>query len=145
MLFNGMGVEFKDKIMLCCFSEVKCKHGFTTEIWYYLYNPLSLTLSMCISDQMVNESENRCDHPGRFPGRGSHEFIFQFYWIWSKSCRNTLPWHECSTRECTKRDAAMVGGNKLSENSNQLLGLVFDGTTWWNEENRLWKNENIGS
>ena len=32
MLFNGMGVEFKDKIMLCCFSEVKCKHGFTTEI-----------------------------------------------------------------------------------------------------------------
>ena len=33
---------------------------------------------MCISDQMVNESENRCDHLGRFPGRGGHEFIFNF-------------------------------------------------------------------
>ena len=27
----------------------------------------------------------------------------------------------------------MAGGDKLSENSNPLLGLAFDGTTWWNE------------
>ena len=37
MLFWGMGIEFKDKIMLYCFLEVKCKQGFTTGIWYYLY------------------------------------------------------------------------------------------------------------
>ena len=30
MLFYGMGMEFKDKIMLQCFREVKCKQGFTT-------------------------------------------------------------------------------------------------------------------
>ena len=29
MLFYGMGMEFKDKIMLHCFREVKCKQGFT--------------------------------------------------------------------------------------------------------------------
>ena len=28
-----VGVESKDKIMLQCFREVECKHGFTTEIW----------------------------------------------------------------------------------------------------------------
>ena len=37
MPFWGMGIEFKDKIMLYCFGEVKCKQGFTTGIWYYLY------------------------------------------------------------------------------------------------------------
>ena len=30
MLFKGMGMEFKDKIMLCCFGEVKCEQGLTT-------------------------------------------------------------------------------------------------------------------
>ena len=32
MLFQGMGMEFKDKIMLYCFREVKYKQGFTTGI-----------------------------------------------------------------------------------------------------------------
>ena len=27
----------------------------------------------------------------------------------------------------------MAGGDELRENSNPLLGLAFDGTTWWNE------------
>ena len=30
MLFYRMGIEFKDKILLYCFGEVKCKQGFTT-------------------------------------------------------------------------------------------------------------------
>ena len=38
ILFQGMGMEFKDKIMLHCFKEVRCKQGFTTETLYYLYN-----------------------------------------------------------------------------------------------------------
>ena len=38
-----MGIEFKDKIMLYCFREVKYKQGFTIEIWYYLYNALGST------------------------------------------------------------------------------------------------------
>ena len=32
MLFQGMGMKFKNKIMLHCFREVKCNQGFTTEI-----------------------------------------------------------------------------------------------------------------
>ena len=28
MLFLGMGMEFKDKIMLYCSGEVRCKQGF---------------------------------------------------------------------------------------------------------------------
>ena len=33
-LFQGIGMEFQDKIMLYCFREVKCKQDFTTGIWY---------------------------------------------------------------------------------------------------------------
>ena len=32
MLFKEMSMEFKDKSMLYCFREVKCKQGFTTGI-----------------------------------------------------------------------------------------------------------------
>ena len=32
MLFLGMSVEFKDKILLNCYRQVKCKQGFTTGI-----------------------------------------------------------------------------------------------------------------
>ena len=32
MIFWGMGMEFKDKMMLYCFREVKGKQGFTTGI-----------------------------------------------------------------------------------------------------------------
>ena len=34
MLFYGMGVELKDKIMLSCFREVKCTQGFATRMLY---------------------------------------------------------------------------------------------------------------
>ena len=34
MLFYGMNMEFKDKIVLHCFREVKCQQGFTTEVSY---------------------------------------------------------------------------------------------------------------
>ena len=33
ILFQGIGMEFKAKNMLCCFREVKCKQGFATRIW----------------------------------------------------------------------------------------------------------------
>ena len=36
VLFQGMGMEFKDKIMLHCFREVKCQQGFTTGVIYNL-------------------------------------------------------------------------------------------------------------
>ena len=55
-------------------------------------------------------------------------------WIWSQNCRNTLPWHKCSTSECTKWDAVMAGRDELSENPNLLLGLAYDGTIMWNED-----------
>ena len=34
-------MEFKDKIMLYCFREVKYKQGFTTGIGYYLHYALA--------------------------------------------------------------------------------------------------------
>ena len=52
-----MGMEFKDKIMLYCFGKVKCKQGFTTGIWYYLYNTLGLLVCLFIIGLMVSESE----------------------------------------------------------------------------------------
>ena len=56
------------------------------------------------------------------------------YWIWSQNCRNTILWHEWSTSQCTKWDAVAAGGNELNEYSNPLLGLAFDGITWWNDD-----------
>ena len=71
MLFYEMGMEFKDKNMLYCFSEVKCKQG--------SYNALGLTVSMYISDLMVIKSELRYSDLGSFPGTGDYEFTFQFF------------------------------------------------------------------
>ena len=68
-----MGMEFKDKIMLYCFREMKCKQGFTTGTWYYLYNSLGVTVNMCISGLMVSELEFRSDDLGPFPGGGGYE------------------------------------------------------------------------
>ena len=34
LLFYEVGMEFKDKIMLHYFREVKCQQGFTPGIWY---------------------------------------------------------------------------------------------------------------
>ena len=63
-----MGMEFNDKIMLYYFKEVKCKQGFTTDTWYYLYNALCLTFIMPISGLMASQSEIRCSAAGSFYG-----------------------------------------------------------------------------
>ena len=47
-------MEFKDKIMLNCFREVKCKQGFTTDL---RPNVLGLTVRMYISGLMDSKSE----------------------------------------------------------------------------------------
>ena len=49
-------MEFMDKIMLHCLTEVKCKRGFTTGTYYYSYNGLDVKFNMCISGLMVSES-----------------------------------------------------------------------------------------
>ena len=54
--------------------------------------------------------------------------------VHARNCRNTRLWHECSASECTKWDAVMAGGDELTENSNPLIGLEFDGTTCWSED-----------
>ena len=51
-----MGMEFKDKILLRCFREVKCEKGFTTGTWYYLYSGLGITMNMSNSGLMVSKS-----------------------------------------------------------------------------------------
>ena len=63
-----MSAEFKDKIMLYCFREVKCEQGFTTEIWNLLYNALGLLASICSNGLMFNKSEFRYGAAGSFLG-----------------------------------------------------------------------------
>ena len=74
-----MGMQFKDKIMLHCFGEVKYKQGFTTGIWYYLYDALGLTINMCFSGLMVSESELRYSDSGLFPGGKGTNLLFNFF------------------------------------------------------------------
>ena len=69
-------MEFKDKILLYCFREVKCKQGFTTGISYYLYSSLDVTINMCIIGLMVSESEF---YLGSFPGLGEYDLLFNFF------------------------------------------------------------------
>ena len=72
-------MEFTDKIMLHCFREVKCEQGCTTRIWYWLYNALVSTTSMCSNGLMVSKTEFRYDNPGLLPRRGGYKFTFQFF------------------------------------------------------------------
>ena len=72
-------MEFKDKIMLYCFGEVKCNQGFTKGIWYDLYKALGVTISMWISGLMVSELDFRDGYLGSFPGKQNYKFTFQFF------------------------------------------------------------------
>ena len=49
-----------------------------------------------------------------------------------------------ASEECTKWDVVVAGGDKLSENSNPLQGLTFDGTTWRSEDLCTWSNTENG-
>ena len=64
-----MGLKFKDKIMLYCFRVVKFKQGLTTGTLYYLYDALSLIVSMWVSGLIINESNFKYGDLGSFPGR----------------------------------------------------------------------------
>ena len=72
-------MEFKDKILLYCFREVKFKQGFTTGTSYYLYISLDVTINMCIIGLMVSESELMYDYLGSFPGLGEYDLLFNFF------------------------------------------------------------------
>ena len=74
-------MNFKDKILLYRFRKVKCKQGFTTETWYYLYISLDVTINfdMCSRGLMISESEFMYDDLGSFPGWGEYDLIFQFF------------------------------------------------------------------
>ena len=65
--------------MLYCFREVKCRQGFTTGTWYYLYNYLGVTINMCISGLMVSALKFRNSHPGSLPGRRRNELTLQLF------------------------------------------------------------------
>ena len=65
--------------MLYCFREVKCRQGFTTGTWYYLYNYLGVTINMCISGLMDSALKFRSSHPGSLPGRRRNELTLQLF------------------------------------------------------------------
>ena len=69
-VFQAMGMEFKDKIMLYCLY---------TGVWYLWY-VLGLSVRMYISGLMDSKSEHRCTSLGSFPRRAGYEFAFQFFW-----------------------------------------------------------------
>ena len=66
-------MEFKDKILLHCFREVKCQQDFTTEVIYYL-DYSSWTQTDGLMDSM---SKFKSGGLGSFPERGEYEFAFQ--------------------------------------------------------------------
>ena len=72
-------MEFKDKIMLYCFGEVKCKQNFTTEIRYYLYNALGSIFSMCISYLMLASQTSGRTIRDRFPGGKFTKILFNCF------------------------------------------------------------------
>ena len=63
-------MEFKGKILVYCFREVKCKKSFTAGTWYYLYISLVVTINMCIRGLIVSESEFMYDDLGSLRGCG---------------------------------------------------------------------------
>ena len=74
-----MGMEFKEKIMLYCFGEVKCKQNFTTEIWYYLYNALGSIVSMCISGLMLASQNSSRTIRDRFLGANFTKILLNYF------------------------------------------------------------------
>ena len=72
-------MEFKGKIMLYCFGEIKCKQSFTKGIWYNLYKALGVTISMWISGLMVSELDFRDGYLGSFPGKQNYKCTFQIF------------------------------------------------------------------
>ena len=71
-------MEFKDKIMLNCFREVKCKQGFTTGIWYQLY---CFRFNCQNVHQWPNGQQVRVDVAvqDRFPGGEVMNLLFKFF------------------------------------------------------------------
>ena len=72
-------MKFKDKIMLYCFGEVKCKQNFTTEICHYLYNALGSIVSMCISGLMLASQNSGRTIRDRFPGGNFTKILFNYF------------------------------------------------------------------
>ena len=59
VLIWGMDMEFKDKLMLHCFPEMKCQQGFTTEIGYSVGNVLGYTMVNVPYRSLEGEISNR--------------------------------------------------------------------------------------
>ena len=64
MLFYGMDIEFKGKIMLYRFREVKCLQGITTGVWYWVYNVSGQSIWLYISGLMDSKPELKPSGPG---------------------------------------------------------------------------------
>ena len=79
-----MGLEFKDKIMLPCFREVKClkcQQGYIAVLRYiaglrYIYTILGYFSLTCDCDQMVSNYEFNFNGPESFPERVSKSLFF---------------------------------------------------------------------
>ena len=70
-------MEFKDKIMLPCFREVKClkcQQGYTAVI-YYVYTILGYQIITCLSGLVVGSLQYYFGSPGSFP-EGVYRSLF---------------------------------------------------------------------
>ena len=67
VLFQGMGMEFKVKIMLHYFREVKWHQRFTTEIRFQEYNVLAYKVWTYYSGLTVSKSMFQFDVNDCFP------------------------------------------------------------------------------
>ena len=94
MLFWGMGVEFKRKIMSNYSREVEWQQNITTRIGFYEYNVSSLIYWMHYDSAVVNLEELQSSDPGRDCFQGVNTLLFRFqYWYSELSVKKTMLRH----------------------------------------------------
>ena len=76
VLFSGMGVELKGKIMFHYPRGVKIQQVFTARVAFYVYNSIGEHTGMDHNVMVVNMPESQSCCPRLFPGRGEHDLLF---------------------------------------------------------------------
>ena len=76
VLFSGMGVELKGKIMFQYPKGVKRQQVFTARVAFYVYNVIGEHTGMDHNFMVVNMPESQSFDPRLFPGRREYDLLF---------------------------------------------------------------------
>ena len=76
MLFWGIRVELKSKIMLSYSREVEWQQGINTWIKFSVYKVLAHTQNSCVNSAVINTQLSYYSCPWSFLGRSKYEMLF---------------------------------------------------------------------